>query len=389
MNTMTTQNTQAQDQSKWFYLQQFPYNAVQWTENGRAAINKWDINGPFGPGPILTLTSTSPLIQPSPTFLPSPASLRFISESFVSDGPLWLAANKFAHNEIDFWSTSTDVTWLTGKIKTVDCYSGQNPDYTYTDLTQQVKAGLAFYSADGPTLNEALSGIGVEVFRIAGGNMGVGSKNPVQKFEVQTDPIWTGTKISIDQDLHNNPSIRMYRSTGFPNCDPDYREAHAWWMEINNNWQEYGTYGALHFKSTTQAICPNGSEEPLMLPKVVFTAEGNVGIGVTNPLQKLVVDGMICSKEARVSVDGAPCWPDYVFDDDYALTDLNELEKFVKQNRHLPGIPSAEEVVANGIELGAFQAKLLKKIEELTLYVIELKKENEEIKEKFTKVMGE
>jgi hypothetical protein len=59
---------------------------------------------------------------------------------------------------------------------------------------------------------------------------------------------------------------------------------------------------------------------------------------------------------------------------------INDLEKFIKTNRHLPGIPNAEEVANNGIELGDMQARMLQKIEELTLYIIELKKENEEIK---------
>ena len=90
--------------------------------------------------------------------------------------------------------------------------------------------------------------------------------------------------------------------------------------------------------------------------------------------------GTICAEEVRVSLSGAPCWPDYVFADNYNLTTINDLEKFIKTNRHLPGIPNAEEVANNGIELGDMQARLLQKIEELTLYIIELKKENEEIK---------
>jgi|GEM_PF-6821390 len=113
----------------------------------------------------------------------------------------------------------------------------------------------------------------------------------------------------------------------------------------------------------------------------VVRANGNVGIGgVENPAERLVVDGTICAKEVRVSLSGAPCWPDYVFEDDYKLKSLSELEDFIKTNKHLPGIPNAQEVANNGVELGDMQARLLKKIEELTLYIIELKNENEEIK---------
>ena len=67
------------------------------------------------------------------------------------------------------------------------------------------------------------------------------------------------------------------------------------------------------------------------------------------------------------------------FEDKYKLSPLNEVEKFIKRNGHLPGIPSAAEVEKEGVELGSMDAKLLQKIEELTLYMIELKKENDRI----------
>jgi len=65
------------------------------------------------------------------------------------------------------------------------------------------------------------------------------------------------------------------------------------------------------------------------------------------------------------------CWYDHVFHSDYNLRPLNELEQFVKQNHHLPEIPTAKEVIENGLDLGEMQGKLLLKIEELTLYIIE------------------
>ncbi len=113
---------------------------------------------------------------------------------------------------------------------------------------------------------------------------------------------------------------------------------------------------------------------------------GNIGIGVDEPLEKLVVDGTICAKEVRVSLEGAPCWPDYVFDENYNLTNITELEKYIKENKKLPEMPNANEVSSQGIEIGDMQARMLKKIEELTLYVIELKKENETIKSELNKL---
>ncbi|MOA38224.1 hypothetical protein D3C78_1598840 [compost metagenome] len=69
-----------------------------------------------------------------------------------------------------------------------------------------------------------------------------------------------------------------------------------------------------------------------------------------------------------------------MFEPDYKLRSLSEVEMFIKLNKHLPEIPSAKEVENNGIAVGEMNAKLLQKIEELTLYLIEMKKENEELK---------
>jgi len=75
-------------------------------------------------------------------------------------------------------------------------------------------------------------------------------------------------------------------------------------------------------------------------------------------------------------------WSDFVFDKNYKLPNLLELEEAIQREGHLPGIPSAQEVAEKGVNIAEMQAKLLQKIEELTLYLIELKKENENLKEK-------
>ena len=87
--------------------------------------------------------------------------------------------------------------------------------------------------------------------------------------------------------------------------------------------------------------------------------------------EKLSVNGKIRAHEIKVETGN---WPDYVFAKDYQLPGLKETELHIKANGHLPGIPSAEEVKNNGIDLGDINARLLQKIEELTLHVIELNK---------------
>lgn len=96
---------------------------------------------------------------------------------------------------------------------------------------------------------------------------------------------------------------------------------------------------------------------------------GNVGIGTTQPDAKLTVNGTIHSKEVKVDTN-IPV-PDYVFDPSYKLPLLSELKIYIEANRHLPEIASAAEMNKNGINLSEMNLKLLKKVEELTLYLIE------------------
>lgn len=104
---------------------------------------------------------------------------------------------------------------------------------------------------------------------------------------------------------------------------------------------------------------------------------GNVGIGTKSPDATLTVNGNIHAKE--VKVDLAVPAPDYVFEDKYDLRSLDEVEAYIKDNRHLPEIPSAAEIEKKGIDVGEMNMMLLKKVEELTLYVIELKKELKDV----------
>jgi len=111
---------------------------------------------------------------------------------------------------------------------------------------------------------------------------------------------------------------------------------------------------------------------------LVNRSNGFVGIGTSSPDQRLTVNGTIHSKEVKVdlSVPG----PDYVFEKDYVLPSLESVKTYIDQNKHLPEVPSAKEMEANGINLSEMNMLLLKKVEELTLYVIELKKEIQELK---------
>ncbi len=85
-----------------------------------------------------------------------------------------------------------------------------------------------------------------------------------------------------------------------------------------------------------------------------------------------VVKGILTDS---VRVSPVAQWADFVFDENYTLTPLSDLDNYIKTNKHLPAIPAAKEVAANGIELGEMNAKLLQKVEELTLYLIDQQKQ--------------
>ncbi len=102
---------------------------------------------------------------------------------------------------------------------------------------------------------------------------------------------------------------------------------------------------------------------------------GNVGIGTTNPDQKLTVNGTVHSKSIVVDNN---IFADYVFDKTYALRPLSAVKTYIDLNHHLPEMPSAAEVAKNGQNLGEINTLLLKKVEELTLYLIEKEKQSQE-----------
>lgn len=105
---------------------------------------------------------------------------------------------------------------------------------------------------------------------------------------------------------------------------------------------------------------------------------GKIGIGTTIPDMKLTVKGNIHAEEVKIDLS-VPA-PDYVFKENYYLRSIEEVEKFIKENSHLPEIPSAKEFEQNGVMQAEMDMNLLKKIEELTLYTIQQQKEIEKLK---------
>ncbi|MES2518981.1 MAG: hypothetical protein V4585_12785 [Bacteroidota bacterium] len=126
------------------------------------------------------------------------------------------------------------------------------------------------------------------------------------------------------------------------------------------------------------------AQYPISFPDGVIVGSSTISIP-TGSNYKLAVGGGILTEKIRVATNGTTFWADYVFEPSFKLKTLKEVENYIKENKHLPDVPSTAEVSQNGIDLAQTQAILLQKIEELTLYVIKQDKEIQRLKRKINK----
>jgi hypothetical protein len=157
-------------------------------------------------------------------------------------------------------------------------------------------------------------------------------------------------------------------------------------LEFINHTNGVNSYGVRLYLNTDNGINglqiqtanPSNSYQSMSYTtRFAITTDGNIGIGTIHPAYKLDVIGTIRAREIKVDLNGA----DFVFEKDYKLMSLTELEKFVKEQKHLPEIAPAKEMKENGTELGDLNSKLLQKMEEMTLYMIEQNKAIDELKQ--------
>ncbi|MCL1663147.1 hypothetical protein M2T78_02715 [Elizabethkingia ursingii] len=161
-------------------------------------------------------------------------------------------------------------------------------------------------------------------------------------------------------------------------------------LHIASNKQEESSYGDLYIGDSATSVrlgttsdyswIQSHGSKPLYINRlgnniVLNNQGGNVGIGTINPQNKLDVNGTVHAKEVKVDMAG---WADFVFEKEYQLPTLDEVEQHIYEKGHLPNIPNTKEVTENGLSLGESQKLLLQKIEELTLYSIEQNKLNKE-----------
>ncbi len=220
-----------------------------------------------------------------------------------------------------------------------------NANKTWTLTSHQETSGIGLWE-NGATGRFVVA---------AGGNVGIGTLDPLAPLHVN-QAVETGSDIFV-----TSPEFaRMRLAATAPEPDVVLSvQARASTDGLTH--AEIGTVSrhALRFYT-------NGNYH------MTITDAGNVGIGTTtpSPLYRLSVNGAMRAKEVVVETG----WSDFVFEDGYVLLSLAEVEAFIARHGHLPDIPSAAEVAANGVNLGEMDAKLLQKIEELTLHLIALEK---------------
>ena len=185
-----------------------------------------------------------------------------------------------------------------------------------------------------------IDGSGLQKLSILnGGNLGIGTTSPSSKLHILSE---TSSALMVER-LNSNLFGFEIGGSSFGLYD---------YTTLKYQWQSY--LGNMYF----------------------VQSGGNVGIGTIDTKgYRLAVAGKAIAEEIVVKLQGN--WPDYVFEDSYQLPSLSETEKYIKTNKHLPDVPSADQVEEHGLSLGKMNAILLKKVEELMLYLIEQDKKIE------------
>jgi hypothetical protein len=186
-------------------------------------------------------------------------------------------------------------------------------------------------------------------FIVNNGKVGIGTTSPLGKLHIETNK-WSESLLTL-KDSHYSPH-QIYK------------------FQIESDGLKIKQDNTINYQFKT-----GGN---------FIVNNGKVGIGTTTPDSKLSVNGNIHTKEVKVDLIG---WSDFVFEKKYNLPTLTEVENHIKEKGHLKDIPSAKDVEKNGIFLGKMDAKLLQKIEELTLYTIQQEKEIKSLKSMNSKLI--
>lgn len=257
---------------------------------------------------------------------------------------------------------------------------------------------LAFYTSTGTLQSDLAESMRIDFL----GNVGLGLTKPAAKLHVAGPSGSRLARFSQIDTSGGDGGLTISNATGTPNAfipsmvGRSYFPGRAFGFYILGEAEDVVPANAdtvfaaitLDGRSKTgtklnnnNILSVNSGGQNLMIVK----ANGSVGIGTTNTKgYKLAVNGSGIFTQVKVKVYNA--WPDYVFSDNYALPSLQSLEQFINTHKHLPEIPAEKEVHADGQDLGEMNRLLLKKVEELTLYIIQLNKKVDAQQEEISKL---
>ena len=229
---------------------------------------------------------------------------------------------------------------------TYDGQAGGGPQGTESILWQQNDAGQAFLD---PSFT---------------GSVGIGTTNPTGNLQIGDNWVFEdffgiAAKIGYNCDL--DPDLNEVNTTRL------IRDGAAAAISLN-------AFGGINFLGSESG---QAGDIVAFTNPMTITPSGNIAMGGVSFVEdyQLTVTGGIITDRIKIAAPGSEDWPDYVFGADYKLMPLTEVEAFIEENNHLPNVPSAKEVQENGQDLSQMNKVLLEKVEELTLYNIQMAKE--------------
>lgn len=278
----------------------------------------------------------------------------------TAGGTLWLENSNNLSNQ-NFRIMNDNATHYASFTK---YGSGVTGGFSGISTLYPFASALAFGNNGGPMLNASNQNIGFALYKNGTYRMRI-------HIDATTENVGLGGPAQPRALVHIN-SITTGDTLKISNATTGHNKTDG--MNIYNNGNEAFL---INLENSNLNLGTNNTSIARLTPAGAMV----IGTTTTPAGYKLYVETGILTEKVKVAIKTSANWADYVFADDYTLQPLSQVEQYIREHKHLPGIPSAAEVVEQGVDVGSMDAKLLEKIEELTLHLIQLEKEVQQLKE--------